>query len=142
MPLHRSTMFGVGALLAPQIVHVMEVYTSSGMNVFYVAVGLSGATALMAALLPGSPRAFVDAKPSEAGGGAPEAAHAKPGQSQAAGTSESASGGQQADRGKNATGAEGREACTEQQRRKKWKLPFLAAALILMLANVSIELGE
>ena len=50
-------MFGVGALAAPQIVLLMDKYTGSGMNTFYIAVGMSAVIILAFSMLPASPRA-------------------------------------------------------------------------------------
>ncbi len=45
-------VFGVGALLAPQLVHYVEIATGSGTGVFYAAVLLAASMAVVTFLLP------------------------------------------------------------------------------------------
>lgn len=141
-----SFNFGIGALLAPQLVHFMEVWTHSGTGVFYVAFALASTMAIATMLLP-------------KGAVAPVLV------SMASQSSETTLGGDlqvrdetsnqapsltpiiwdEADEDYDNDGGVGHLLGNREgpcRKGGKWRLAFQAALLLLIFSNVSIELGE
>ena len=143
-------IFGVGALLAPQLVHHVEVQTGSGTGVFYVAVALASSMAVVTLLLPegatppgaaaksDAPRvptrersAVIDETGQPPAPPYPQTFEPiiwdEAGDDEIGPSLPVSSGG--------SGGPSGR-------RGGPWRLPFQAALLALLFSNVSIELGE
>ena len=162
----RSFSFGIGALLAPQLVHFMEVWTNSGNGVFYVAFALATTMAITNLSLPKGAEAPRVASKNKNNSNVPAAQAGSVGPDMpisVAVTSEAGS----ADGGLPATSSQdhsfsppiiwdeaarddeeeddgvGGEALNLAFRRGgKWRLAFQAALLALIFSNVSIELGK
>ena len=133
-----SMVFGVGALLAPQLVHFMEMRTGDGTGVFHVAFALAAAVACVTLLMPKG------AVPPSA----KEAEAADQGQGRPGGEVAAAPGLEPIIWDESEDGIiEEPPLLTDQlggQKQKRggaWRIPFQAALLCLIFSNVSIELG-
>ena len=156
-----SMIFGVGALLAPQLVHYMEVWTGSGTGVFYVAFTLASSMAVTTLLLPkGAVPPLALKVPSsgdenlsslsqlgvDGGEDGMLSAGVEAGVEAGSEVQEAAAALKPIiwDEGGNNSDAsdEGDDGGRPQMRGGKWRLPFQAALLSLIFSNVAIELGE
>ncbi|GAX81389.1 hypothetical protein CEUSTIGMA_g8820.t1 [Chlamydomonas eustigma] len=140
-----SMLFGVGALLAPQLVHFVEVHTGSGTGVYYIATALAGVAAITLLMLPPGPASPNGQTGPKLSGSLKKAEQASEG-SEALAPFQPIIWDEEEVRDHGNPGllhssTAGKEADSRKKDSVFWRMCFQAGLLMLIFANVSIELG-